>query len=152
MFRALRSEQGERLVFNENVFIETVLPRSIMRRLGDAEMDAYRRPFLQREARLPTLVWPRELPIEGEPPDVVATVERYGAWLAQSEMPKLFINVEPGALLTDRARAFCRQWPNQREVTVKGIHFVQEDSPAEIGAALRAFVETVRNEQGQALT
>src|SRR5581483_2861137 len=105
------------------------------------EMDAYRKPFLRSEARLPTLVWPRELPIEGEPADVVAAVARYGAWLAQASQPKLFINAEPGALLTDRAREFCRRWPNQREVSVKGIHYVQEDSPAEIGAALRAFLQ-----------
>src|SRR5215468_7139541 len=141
IFRALRSEQGEHLALDENFFVETVLPKSIIRRLSDAEMDAYRKPFLQREARVPTLVWPRELPIEGEPAGVVAVVERYGAWLASSPIPKLFINAEPGALLTDRARKVCRSWPNQREVSVKGLHFVQEDSPAEIGAALRAFMQ-----------
>jgi haloalkane dehalogenase len=143
IFRALRSDEGERLVYDENFFIETVLPRSIIRGLGNAEMDAYRKPFLGREARTPTLVWPRELPIDGEPADVVAIVERYGAWLARSPMPKLFINAEPGALLTGRARDLCRRWPNQREVTVKGIHYVQEDSPAEIGAALRAFLASL---------
>lgn len=141
LFRALRSEQGERLVLEENFFIETVLPKSIIRPLSDAEMDAYRRPFLRREARLPTLIFPRELPIDGEPADVTAIVESYSAWLARSPLPKLFINTEPGALLTGRARDLCRRWPNQREVTVKGIHYVQEDSPAEIGAALRTFVE-----------
>jgi haloalkane dehalogenase len=144
IFRALRSEKGERLVLDENVFIETVLPKSIIRRLSDAEMDAYRRPFVQREARRPTLIWPRELPIEREPADVVAVVERYGAWLAQSPMPKLFINADPGALLTGRSRDLCRAWPNQREVTVKGIHYVQEDSPHEIGAALRTFLQSLR--------
>jgi haloalkane dehalogenase len=144
MFRALRSEQGEHLVLNENFFIETVLPKSIIRRLGDAEMNAYRKPFLQRETRLPMLVWPRELPIEGEPADIVAVVERYNEWLASSPIPKLFINAEPGALLTDRARKVCRSWPNQREVCVEGIHFVQEDSPAEIGAALRTFLIEIR--------
>jgi haloalkane dehalogenase len=143
MFRALRSREGEPLVLDENFFIETVLPKSVIRGLSDAEMDAYRKPFLRREARLPTLVWPRELPIEGEPDDVVAAVERYGAWLAQSQIPKLFINAEPGALLTGRLRELCRSWPNQREVTVKGIHYVQEDSPHEIGAALRAFVQEI---------
>jgi haloalkane dehalogenase len=140
-FRALRSEQGQRLVLDENFFIETVLPRSVVRRLSDAEMDAYRRPFLLREARTPTLAWPRELPIDGEPADVVAIVERYGAWLAGSQVPKLFINAEPGAILTGRSRDFCRGWPNQREITVSGIHYVQEDSPREIGTALRAFLE-----------
>src|SRR5262245_20172620 len=140
MFRALRSDAGERLVLEENFFVETVLPKSIIRRLSDAEMEAYRQPFRQREARLPTLVWPRELPIESEPADVVAIVERYGAWLAGAQVPKLFINAEPGALITSRLRDICRCWPNQREVTVKGIHFVQEDAPHEIGAALRAFL------------
>ena len=144
MFRALRSEQGERLVLDENFFVETVLPRSIIRGMSEAEMDAYRTPFLQREARLPTLVWPRELPIEGQPADVTAVVERYGAWLARSEIPKLFINADPGALLSGRARDFCLGWPNQRVATVKGIHYVQEDSPEEIGAALRTFVEELR--------
>jgi len=144
MFRALRSEQGERLVLDENFFVETVLPRSIIRGMSEAEMDAYRTPFLQREARLPTLVWPRELPIEGQPADVTAVVERYGAWLARSEIPKLFINADPGALLSGRARDFCLGWPNQRVATVKGIHYVQEDSPEEIGAALRTFLEELR--------
>ncbi len=141
LFRALRSKEGERLVLEDNFFIETVLPKSTIRRLGEAEMEAYRRPFLRREARIPTLVWPRELPIEGEPADVVAIVESYAAWLSRSQLPKLFINADPGALLTGRARDVCRQWPNQQEVTVKGIHYVQEDSPAEIGAALRAFLK-----------
>jgi haloalkane dehalogenase len=144
IFRALRSQQGERLVLDENFFIETVLPKSVIRPLSDAEMTAYRKPFLRREARLPTLVWPRELPIDGEPADVVAVVERYGAWLARSPVPKLFINADPGALLTGRSRELCRCWPNQREVTVKGIHYVQEDSPAEIGAALRTFLTELR--------
>ena len=144
MFRALRSEQGERLVLDENFFVETVLPRSIIRGMSEAEMDAYRTPFLQREARLPTLVWPRELPIEGQPADVTAVVERYGACLARSEIPKLFINADPGALLSGRARDFCLGWPNQRVATVKGIHYVQEDSPEEIGAALRTFLEELR--------
>ena len=140
IFRALRSEQGERLVLEENFFIEFVLPKSILRPLSEAEMAAYRRPFRSREARLPTLMWPRELPIEGTPADVVEIVQRYGAWLAESRLPKLFIGAEPGAMLVGRARDFCRTWANQREVTVKGIHFIQEDAPAEIGAALRSFL------------
>lgn len=142
-FRALRSEQGERLVLDENFFVENVLPKSIIRRLSDAEMDIYRKPFLSREARRPTLAWSRELPIEGEPADVVAIVESYGAWLARSPIPKLFINAEPGALLSGRSRELCRLWPNQREVTVKGIHYVQEDSPAQIGAALSTFLRSL---------
>ncbi|MBS1213057.1 MAG: linB [Proteobacteria bacterium] len=144
MFRALRSDQGERMVLDENFFVETVLPKSILRKLTDVELDPYRAPFGEREARRPTLAWPRELPIDGEPADVVAVVQRYGDWLAQSPLPKLFISAEPGALLTGRAREFCRGWPNQREVRVKGIHYVQEDSPREIGQALREFVLGVR--------
>ncbi len=139
-FRALRSAEGERLILDENFFIEEVLPRSIVRRLSEIEMDEYRRPFLNRESRRPTLVWARELPIEGQPSDVAALVERYGEWLARSSIPKLFINAEPGALLTGRSRDLCRLWPNQREITVRGIHYVQEDSPAEIGVALHEFL------------
>jgi haloalkane dehalogenase len=144
MFRAIRSEQGEHLVLDENFFVETVLPKSIMRRLSDTEMAAYRAPFWDREARLPTLVWPRELPIEGAPADVVKIVESYGEWLAGSDLPKLFINADPGAQIVGRIRDFCRSWPNQREVTVPGIHFIQEDSPDQIGAAIREFVGRLR--------
>jgi haloalkane dehalogenase len=145
MFRALRSEKGERMVLDENFFIETVLPNSIVRRLSDEEMAAYRAPFAEREQRWPTLVWPRELPIAGEPADVVKVVEDYGAWLAESPIPKLFVAAEPGALLTGRAREFCRTWPNQQEVTVKGIHYIQEDSPFEIGHALKDWVGALRS-------
>jgi len=144
MFRALRSDRGEHLVFEENFFIETVLPKSVIRQLTDEEMEAYREPFRSREARLPTLVWPRELPIAGEPADVVKVVEAYGEWLSRTKLPKLFISAEPGAMLVGRARDYCRTWPNQREVAVKGIHYIQEDSPAEIGAALHDFVRSVR--------
>ena len=140
-FRALRSLDGERMIFEENFFVETILPKSIMRRLSDEELSMYRKPFVTRDARKPTLEWPRELPIEGEPPEVVEIVERYAEWLAQSSVPKLFINAEPGALITGRAREYCRSWLNQREVTVKGIHYVQEDSPNDIGVALRAFIK-----------
>ena len=144
MFRALRSAKGEQMVLADNFFVETVLPKSILRGLADEEMQAYRAPFSEADARLPTLVWPRELPIEGEPANVAALVEAYGKWLSTSRVPKLFINAEPGALLVGRAREFCRSWPNQREVTVKGIHYIQEDSPVEIGRALRAFVSELR--------
>lgn len=143
MFRAMRSDQGERLVLDENFFIETVLPKSIIRQLSEQEMDAYRAPFRDREARLPLLIWPRELPIEGEPADVVAIVTKYGEWLCKSNLPKLFISAEPGAILVGRALEFCRRWPNQREVKVPGIHFIQEDSPEEIGAALQDFVREI---------
>lgn len=118
----------------------------IIRKLRDGEMAAYRAPFRNREARLPTLVWPRELPIEGAPADVVDIVERYGEWLAKNEqLPKLFINADPGAQIVGRIRDFCRDWPNQREVTVPGIHFIQEDSPDQIGAAIREFVRRLRS-------
>jgi haloalkane dehalogenase len=140
IFRALRSEKGEQMIFDDNFFIETVLPKSIIRKLSNEEMDAYREPFKNKEDRLPTLIFPREIPIEGEPANVVAIVEQYGAWLSTSNFPKLLISAEPGALLTGRALAFCRNWPNQRELTVKGIHYIQEDSPSEIGTAIREFV------------
>jgi haloalkane dehalogenase len=144
MFRALRSEKGEHMVLDENFFIEVVLPKSIIRKLSDEEMAAYRAPFRDRKARLPTLVWPRELPIEGAPADIVKIVESYGEWLAGSDLPKLFINADPGAQVVGRIRDFCRGWPNQREVTVPGIHFIQEDSPDRIGAAIREFVGNLR--------
>src|SRR5262245_23904949 len=147
IFRALRSEKGEAMALDDNFFVETVLPKSITRTLSDEEMDAYRAPFRARDSRVPTLVWPRELPIDGEPADVVSVVDDYAAWLATSDLPKLFISAEPGALLVGRAREFCRTWRNQREVSVKGIHFIQEDSPDEIGAALRAFVHGLRRPQ-----
>ena len=107
-------------------------------------MDAYRAPFRDRDARRPMLIWPRELPIEGEPADVVAIVTQYGEWLSKSNLPRLLISAEPGAILVGRALEFCRRWPNQREVKVRGIHFIQEDSPDEIGAALQAFVAGVQ--------
>ncbi|MFI6977680.1 haloalkane dehalogenase [Embleya sp. NPDC050154] len=140
LFRAMRSDQGEQLVLEENFFIETVLPKSILRTLDETEMDAYRAPFRTRESRVPTLVFPRELPIDGTPADVANTVEEYGRWLAHSPVPKLLITAEPGAILVGRALEFARSWPRQSEVTVAGSHYVQEDSPHEIGAAIREFV------------
>ncbi len=140
IFRDLRSDKGERMILDGNAFIEMLLPKLIIRTLSRAEMDAYRRPFIEPETRWPTLIWPRELPIGGEPPDVVEIVEDYGQWLLRSPLPKLFINAEPGSLLIGRAREFCRSWPNQEAVTVRGIHFMQEDSPDEIGSALARFV------------
>jgi haloalkane dehalogenase len=141
MFRALRSDQGEHMVLDENFFIEVVLPKSIIRKLTAEEMAAYRAPYQNREARLPTLVWPRELPIDGAPADVVEIVNHYGEWLSGSRLPKLFISAEPGAVLIGRGRDFCRSWPNQREVTVEGSHFIHEDSPNKIGVAIREFVK-----------
>lgn len=139
-FRALRSEKGEAMIMENNFFVETILPKSIMRQLSDEEMDNYRKPFLKNEDRLPTLVFPREIPIEGEPAEITAIIESYGNWLATSNIPKLLISAEPGALLTGRSLEFCRAWKNQKEVRVKGIHYIQEDSPEEIGEAIREFI------------
>ena len=141
IFQAFRSDAGEGLVLEKNIFVERVLPMSIMRDLSETEMEAYRAPFADAgESRRPTLTWPREIPIEGEPEDVTDIVTGYGDWLAGSEIPKLFINADPGSILVGGQREFCRAWPNQEEVTVKGLHFIQEDSPHEIGAAVAAFV------------
>jgi len=151
LFRSLRSQQGEQMVLNDNFFVETVLPKSILRTLSEQEMDAYRTPFKTTEARLPTLIWPRELPIDGAPADVAEIVELYGECLSRSSVPKLLIAAEPGALLTGRALEFCRTWPNQQEVSVKGIHYIQEDSPTEIGTALQDFVGYLNTRQSAAL-
>ena len=146
IFQAFRSPQGEAMILEQNLFIEGVLPTSIQRKLGDEEMNAYRAPFATPgEGRRPTLTWPRQIPIEGEPADVCEIVESYGRWLSQSNVPKLFINAEPGAILRGAPRDFCRSWPNQKEVTVKGIHFIQEDSPDEIGAAIAEWILGVRS-------
>ena len=140
-FRALRSPQGERMVLGENLFIESRLPGAALRKLTDDEMDNYRRPFRNPgEDRRPTLSWPRNLPIEGEPADVVEVMNEYSNWLAQSDVPKLFINGDPGAVATGRIREVIRSWPNQAEVTVSGRKLLQEDSPDEIGAAIANFV------------
>ena len=140
IFRSLRGPDGEHMIYEDNFFVEVVLPRSIMRTLEPEELAAYRSPFERRESRTPTLLWARELPIDGSPSDVTRIVDEYARWLAASPVPKLLISAEPGALLTGRAREFARTWPNQREVTVSGIHYVQEDSPTEIGHALAEFV------------
>jgi haloalkane dehalogenase len=141
IFQDLRSEAGEEMVLEKNLFIEGILPSAVLRDLTEEEMNVYRRPYLEPgESRRPTLTWPRELPINGEPEDVVSIVDDYSKWLAQSDVPKLFVNAEPGAILTGSQREFCRTWPNQEEVTVRGAHFVQEDSPHEIGEAIATFV------------
>ena len=125
------------MILDRNLFVERVLPASILRRLDPAEMDEYRRPFAgAREDRWPTLAWPREIPIDGEPQDVVALVASYAEWMAGNDVPKLFVNAEPGAILTGAPREFCRAWHNQTEVTVRGSHFIQEDSGPEIGRAI----------------
>ena len=137
IFQGFRSDAGEDLVLEKNYFIEKVLPGSIIRTLDADEMNEYRRPFLSSgEDRRPTLSWPREIPIEGEPGNVCQIVNEYAEWMKTNNIPKLFINAEPGAITTGNIRDFCRSWKNQTEVTVKGIHFIQEDSPDEIGKAL----------------
>ena len=145
VFQGFRSEAGESMVLDKNIFVERVLPSSIMRELSEEEMDEYRRPFLNPgEDRRPTLSWPRQIPIQGEPKEVVEVVENYSNWLSSSDLPKLFINADPGSILTGKQREFCRSWPNQDEVTVKGTHFMQEDSPDEIGKAVSSFVSKLR--------
>ena len=137
IFQGMRSEAGEEMVLEKNVFVENILPGSVLRDLTDEEMDVYRRPYIEAgESRRPTLTWPRELPIDGEPADVVTIVDAYSQWLSHCDVPKLFIAVDPGAILIGEQREFCRSWPRQREVTVRGNHFVQEDSPHEIGEAI----------------
>lgn len=144
IFQAFRSDAGETVILEKNVFVERVLPGSILRTLTEDEMAHYRAPFAAAgEARRPTLTWPREIPIDGAPADVVARVQAYADFMAQSQMPKLFINAEPGSILVGNQRAFCRTWPNQREVTVSGSHFIQEDSPDAIGAAINDWIKAI---------
>jgi haloalkane dehalogenase len=145
LFKALRSPEGERLVLEDNIFVEDRLPKAVMRRLTDEEMGHYRQPFRNAgEDRRPLLSWPRNLPIDGKPADVVSVMNEYGGWLAQSNVPKLFINAEPGAIVRGRVRELIRSWPNQTEITVKGRKLLQEDSPDEIGAAVADFIREVR--------
>jgi haloalkane dehalogenase len=144
-FQGFRSAGGEDMILVKNMFVERILPGSIMRRLTDEEMAEYRRPFAGAgEDRRPTLSWPRQIPIDGTPAEVVAVVADYARWLASSDVPKFFFNAEPGSILVGRQREFCRRWPNQSELTVNGLHFLQEDSPNEIGRALADFVCRIR--------
>jgi haloalkane dehalogenase len=144
VFLGMRSPAGDEMVLKNNVFVERILRGSILRRLTDAEMTVYRKPYLEGgESRRPMLTWPRQIPIDGEPADVTAIVNAYADWLRQSPVPKLFVNAEPGAILIGPQREFCRQWPNQQEVTVTGSHFIQEDSPHEIGAAIAAWYRSL---------
>lgn len=137
LFQAMRSPAGEEIVLENNTFVERILPGSVIRKLTGAEMEVYRRPYIAAgESRRPILTWPRQIPLDGEPADVTEIVGAYADWLSKSRTPKLFINADPGAILIGALREFCRSLPNQREVTVKGLHFIQEDSPHEIGQAL----------------
>ncbi len=145
IFASMRSEAGENMILDKNLFVEAILPASILRDLTDEEMAEYRRPFLEPgESRRPTLTWPREIPIEGSPADVAEIVASYGEWLETCTVPKLFVNAEPGSILTGSLRDYCRTWVNQTEVTVAGTHFIQEDSPAEIGRAVKEFIMSGR--------
>jgi haloalkane dehalogenase len=148
VFGMMRSKAGEQFVLEQNGFIEKVLPGAMIRTLSEEEWAVYRAPFPDPVSRLPTLVWPRQAPIEGEPEDVTEIVRAYGKWMSESPLPKLFISGDPGAVNTEGSpvREFCRTWPNQKEVTVKGRHFLQEDSPDDIGAAVRAFVIATRHD------
>lgn len=141
IFQAMRSPAGEEIVLEKNVFVERILPASVLDPLPEEVMAEYRRPFAEPgERRRPTLTWPREIPIDGEPADMVGIVDGYSTWLAGSDVPKLFVNAEPGSILVGRQREACRTWPNQQEVTVRGSHFVQEDSGDEIGRAIAAWL------------
>ncbi|MDE0478456.1 MAG: haloalkane dehalogenase [Gammaproteobacteria bacterium] len=144
VFQGFRSPAGEDMVLEKNVFVERVLPGSVLRELSEEEMEVYRRPFLQAgEDRRPTLTWPRQIPIAGKPAEVVQLVQDYADWMSESDVPKLFINAEPGAILIGAQREFCRSWPAQREVTVPGNHFLQEDSPDEIGQAISGWLREI---------
>ncbi len=145
IFQAFRSPKGDELILERNMFVEGVLPNAIMRDLGDEELAVYRAPFAEAgEARRPTLTWPRQIPVDGEPADVHEEVVANEEFMAGStDLPKLFVNAEPGSIMTGRVREVARGWPNQREVTVKGLHFIQEDSPHEIGAAVADFIATL---------
>jgi haloalkane dehalogenase len=144
IFQGFRSPAGETMVLEKNVFVERVLPASVLRGLTDAEMAVYRRPYRNAgEDRRPTLTWPRQIPLEGDPEDVDDVVRRYADWLTGCDIPKLFVNASPGAILVGAQRDFCRTWKNQSEVTVAGSHFIQEDSPDEIGQAIAAWYDTL---------
>jgi haloalkane dehalogenase len=141
IFKGFRSDKGEAMILDRNMFIERVLPGSVLRKLTEAEMAEYRRPFLKAEDRWPTLTWPRQIPIGGEPADVVQIAADYSQWMAENNIPKLFVNAEPGAILIGTPRDFCRSWKNQAEVTVPGSHFIQEDSGPAIGRAVAGWMK-----------
>ena len=144
IFKGFRSDKGEDLILERNMFVEAVLPSSVIRKLGAEEMEHYRRAFSTPDDRQPTLNWPRQIPIDNEPEHMVKLVDSYGQWMLENtSLPKLFINATPGSILTGKAREFCRTWPNQREVTVAGTHFIQEDSPDEIGSAVAEWLNSL---------
>ena len=142
IFQGFRSKKGEDLVLNRNMFVEGVLPSAVLRQLSNEEMENYRAPFKTPDDRQPTLNWPRQIPISGEPDHMVELVTEYSKWMMKNEIPKLFVNADPGSILTGQQREYCRKWPNQTEVTVSGVHFIQEDSPLQIG---REITKWLRN-------
>jgi haloalkane dehalogenase len=141
IFQGFRSDKGEQMILERNMFVERVLPGSVLRKLTEAEMAEYRRPYPTPEDRWPTLTWPRQIPIAGEPADVTAIAADYSQWMTQNDIPKLFVNAEPGAILIGAPREFCRGWKNQTEVTVPGSHFIQEDSGPAIGRAVAGWIK-----------
>ncbi|MEM6486549.1 MAG: haloalkane dehalogenase, partial [Pseudomonadota bacterium] len=144
IFQAFRSDAGEELILERNMFVEAVLPSAVLRDLSEEEMAQYRAPYPNPDDRQPLLNWPRQIPIDGEPPEMVELVSRYAEYFSESDaLPKLFINAEPGSILVGEQREFCRSWPNQTEVTVAGAHFIQEDSPREIGQAVVQWLASI---------
>ena len=143
IFNLLRSDAGEELILEKNIFVERILPNSAINGVSDSAMEIYRNPYSLPETRLPTLIWPREIPISGEPQHMVEIISNYAEFMMKSNFPKLFINADPGSILTGPQREFCRQWPNQKEVTVKGLHFIQEDSPMEIGDEISKWLSEI---------
>jgi haloalkane dehalogenase len=142
-FQALRSPTGEQMVLEDNFFVEVILPKGVLHPLTEEEMAQYRRPFAEPgEARRPTLSWPRQIPLDGEPAEMMEIITAYGAWLSRSSIPKLFIQGEPGTM-PQSERAFCRAFPAQRAVSVQGLHFLQEDAPDEVGVALASWLPTL---------
>jgi haloalkane dehalogenase len=142
IFKAFRSNAGEDMVIEKNIFVEKVLPGSVLRGLTEKEMDVYRRPFLKKEDRRPTLDWPNQIPIDTYPDDVTKIVKQYSEFFKVNNVPKLFINAEPGAILVGKQREHCRTWPNQTEITVPGSHFIQEDSPDLIGEGIHNWLKS----------
>ena len=143
IFQGFRSNAGEKMVIENNIFVEKVLPGSVLRGLTDEEMLVYKRPFINPEHRRPTLDWPNQIPIDGEPKDVTEIVQNYSEFFSNNDIPKLFVNADPGAILVGEQREFCRSWPNQKEITVSGSHFIQEDSPDLIGKGILDWLEEI---------
>ena len=143
IFQLFRSDAGEELILEKNFFVERVFAGDVgmHRALEKQELDSYVKPFEKEgESRRPTLTWPRQIPIEGEPAEVVEIAKNYAQFMSETQLPKLFINADPGSILIGKQRELARKWPNQKEVTVKGGHFIQEISPDEIGKSIKEFL------------